>query len=66
MKTNYDFSQGEQGKFYDPNAKFYFPIYLEPDIEAFITELAQEKGVDVNVLVNELLRSNIKVIEMLR
>lgn len=60
MKANYDFSQGEQGKFYDPDAVFEFPIYLEPDVNKFMTELAKEKGVEVEILVNEWLRNQIK------
>ncbi len=30
MKAEYDFSKGERGKFYHPDAVFSFPIYLEP------------------------------------
>ena len=30
MKKNYDFSKGERGKFYRPDAELGMPIYLEP------------------------------------
>ncbi len=63
MKAEYDFSQGEQGKFYNPDAVFEFPVYVEPDVNAFMTELAQKKGIEVEVLVNEWLRSRIQGVE---
>ena len=32
MKKEYDFSKGERGKFYRPDAELSIPIYLEPDV----------------------------------
>jgi len=63
MKSEYDFSQAEQGKFYHPDATFHYPIYLEPDVEQFMTKIAKHKKIDVQVLVNDWLRSNIKLIQ---
>ncbi|GBF82661.1 hypothetical protein [Aphanothece sacrum] len=66
MKAKYDFSQGEQGKFYHPDVVFEFPIYLEPDVNEFMTELAKQQGVEINILVNEWLRSQIKKVDEVR
>jgi hypothetical protein len=63
MKPEYDFSNAEQGKFYHPNATFHYPIYLEPDVDNFLKKIAEEKNIDVQILVNELLRNNIKIIQ---
>ena len=63
MKEEYDFSKGERGRFYNPNAVFSFPVYLEPDVNDFMNKLADEKDVNVQELVNEWLRVNIKVIQ---
>jgi len=63
MKEEYNFSKGERGKFYNPNAVFSFPVYLEPDVNDFMNKLADEKDVNVQELVNEWLRVNIKVIQ---
>lgn len=63
MKDKYDFSKGERGKFYNPKAVFKFPLYLEPDVDAYMTKLAERKGVDVQALVNEWLRSNIQLVK---
>lgn len=63
MKEEYDFSKAERGKFYRPNAVFTFPVYLEPDVYDYINRLANEKGMDLQTLVNEWLRMNIKLIQ---
>jgi hypothetical protein len=63
MKAAYDFSKGTRGKFYRPDAVFTFPIYLEPDVSEFMSKLAEEKDVDVERLVNEWLRNNIRLIQ---
>jgi len=63
MKEQYDFSKGERGKFYNPNAVFSFPVYLEPDVNDFMSKLAEEQDVDIQELVNEWLRANIKLIQ---
>ncbi|NER24996.1 MAG: hypothetical protein F6J86_27765 [Symploca sp. SIO1B1] len=47
MKAEYDSSKGECGKFYHPDEVFSFPIYLEPDVNDFINQLANENGVEV-------------------
>ena len=63
MKDEYDFLKAERGKFYHPNAVFNFPVYLEPDVYEYINRLAEEKGMDIQILVNEWLRMNIKLIQ---
>ena len=66
MKNEYDFSQGERGKFYHSDAKFNLPIYLEPEISDFIQKLATIKQTDMNHIVNSLLKSNKALIENLQ
>jgi hypothetical protein len=63
MKTEYDFSGGERGKFYQSDATFSFPIYLESDLGDFLNKLAEEKNIDVQVLVNEFLRNNLELLK---
>jgi hypothetical protein len=45
MKKEYDFSKGERGKFYNPDAKFKLPVYLDDDIQEFFLELAKKKKI---------------------
>lgn len=63
MKKEYNLSKGERGKFFNPQAKLNLPIYLEPDIEAFIRKQAEKKNKDAESLVNELLRRDIENIQ---
>ena len=63
MKSEYDFSSSEQGKFYHPDGTFHYPIYLEADVEQFVTKIAENKNIDVQVFVNQWLRNNIKLIQ---
>lgn len=66
MKAEYDFSKGERGKFYNADAVFRTPIYLEKDVNEFIQHLADVKKKDVDELVNELLRHNIQLIQSIQ
>ncbi|HFQ92982.1 MAG TPA: hypothetical protein ENK32_03155 [Anaerolineae bacterium] len=63
MKEEYDFSKGIRGKFYNPDAVFSFPVYLEPDVDDFMNKLAEKQNVDVQKLVNEWLRANIRLVQ---
>ncbi len=66
MKAEYDFSKAERGKFYRPDAIFSFPIYLEDEVGEFMNKLAAEKQVDVQDLVNDWLRANMKLIQSIQ
>lgn len=65
-KKEYDFSKGVRGKFYRPNAKLNLPIYLDDDIAEFIQMYAKRKKVDAQIIVNEILRRNKKLVQSLR
>jgi hypothetical protein len=56
MRDEYDFSKGERGGFYRPNAKMYFPLYLDDDVQTTLINLATAKGKDYSVFVNDLLK----------
>lgn len=62
MREQYDFSHAERGKFYHPDAVFSFPVYLEPDVDDFMSRLADEKGLDIQRLVNDWLRVSIQLL----
>jgi hypothetical protein len=65
MKEEYDFSKGERGKFYNKNATFNLPIYLEPEIESFIAKLAKEQKKNMSEIVNALLFRDKELIEFM-
>jgi len=66
MRKEYDFSKGERGKFYRPEAEFSFPVYLEPDVDDFVNKVADERNIDVQELVNEWLRADIRLVQTVR
>jgi len=63
MREEYDFSKGERGKFFSPNAKKNLPIYLEAEVIDYFAEKAKAKGVELNTMVNDLLKKDIALIE---
>jgi predicted HicB family RNase H-like nuclease len=63
MRDEYDFSKGERGKFYNPDAQFNLPVYLEAEVLNYFTAKAKAKGVELNTLVNDLLKKDIDLIE---
>ena len=63
MNAEYDFSKAKRGKFYHPDAVFSFPVYLAPDVHDFLSKLAEQKQVDVQDLVNDWLRMDMKLIQ---
>ncbi|MCH8964697.1 MAG: hypothetical protein IIB58_07035 [Planctomycetes bacterium] len=61
MKKEYDFSKGERGKFYRPDATLNFPVYLDEDVRKFVEDIAQKKHRDVSAVVNDLLKSDMRL-----
>ncbi|NOZ10508.1 MAG: hypothetical protein GXP09_05670 [Gammaproteobacteria bacterium] len=66
MKQEYDFSKGERGKFFRENARLNLPVYLDEEVLSYLQERAKSKGVEVSKLVNEMLRQDIKLIEVVK
>ena len=66
MRPEYDFSKGERGKFYRPSAELRLPIYLNADIQAYLSERAAEKGMPLGEMVNALLKQEIQIIESVK
>jgi hypothetical protein len=63
MKSEYDFSGAERGKFFRKDAVLDLPVYLEAGVRDYLTARAKAKGLEVNELVNELLKRDIELIE---
>ena len=58
MKSEYDFSKGDRGKFYNKDAQFRIPVYLEAEVQQFVEEIAGRKGTDISTVVNELIKTD--------
>ena len=63
MPAEMDFSKGIRGKFFKPGTTLKLPVYLDSEVEAYLTARAAARGVDVDQLVNELLEKDIELIE---
>jgi hypothetical protein len=58
MQDEYDFSNAERGKFHRKD------VVLDlPDVRKYLAERAKAKGMEINQLVNELLKRDIDLIE---
>ena len=64
MKDEYDFSNAERGKFYRPNLRLIPPVRLEPEVLDFLATYAQARGTTVNKLVNQMLKKDIELIQV--
>ena len=63
MKSEYDFTNAERGKFHRKNAVHELPVYLDADVLDYLSARAKAKGTDVSRLVNDLLKRDIALIE---
>jgi len=63
MREEYDFSKSERGKFYNPNAKNNLPVYLDTEVLDYFSAKAKSKGVELNHMLNDLLKKDIALIE---
>jgi hypothetical protein len=63
MTSQYDFSKGERGKFYRPDAVLRVPVYLDEKVQSYLMARAEAKGVELSDLVNDMLRREIDLTE---
>jgi hypothetical protein len=66
MRDEYDFSNAERGKFYREGAELHLPVYLDTQVQTTLAALAQAKGMELAVLVNDLLKKDIELIQLTR
>jgi hypothetical protein len=59
MRDEYDFSKGQRGKFFKPDVALILPVYLDEYVLRILQRQAKEKGIEVNKLVNDLLKQEI-------
>ena len=51
------------GRFYRTDVQLNIPVYLDQDVESWFAEKAKLKGVNLQSLINELLRKDISLIQ---
>jgi len=66
MKREYDFSRAERGKFYRRDSKLNIPVYLESEVQDFVSRIAEARHSDSSTVVNDLLKSDIQLAKVMR
>ena len=66
MKKEYDFSKGELGKFYKPDVKLNLPVYLDSEAYSFVEKIAEKKQEDVSTIVNNLIKTDKEIADMVQ
>jgi len=66
MKEEYDFSKGERGKFYHPDAKLNLPIYLDREAYSFVEQVAENRDQDISKVASDLIMTDKQIADMVR
>ena len=66
IPSEIDFSGSKRGQFYKADAQVNLPVYLDQKVQTKLAALASAKGVDFSVLINDLLKKDIELIEIAR
>ncbi len=66
MKSEYNFSQGERGKFFKPGLKISLPVYLEPDTYSFVETIAEKRQLDISTVVNDLIKTDMQIADIIK
>ena len=61
-----DFSKGVRGKYFYANAKLNLPVYLDQEVQAYLSAIASKKGVQLSEVANDLLKREIGIIEAVK
>jgi hypothetical protein len=56
MPAEIDFSEGKRGQFFREGARLHTPVYLDAEVQAWLTVIAARQGVAVSELANDLLK----------
>lgn len=66
IPDNIDFSGGVRGKFHHAGMKLNLPVYLDADVQAYLTGIASKKGLPLSEVANDLLKREIAIIEAVK
>jgi len=65
MKDEYDFANGERGKFFIPSGQIRLPVYLEPEVENRLRKQAEKMGKNPSELASAIIDNELRLIESL-
>ena len=55
-----------RGKFYQPDMTINLPVYLDAEVQAYLTVIATKKGVPLSDIANELLTKEIAILQAVK
>jgi len=61
-----DFARGTRGQFHQPGVRLNLPVYLDEDIQRYLSDIASKKGVPLSELANDLLKKEIAILATLK
>ena len=65
MKSHYDFSKAERGKFFRKDGTIRLPIYLDNKLQRQLERIAQKKGRELGDVVSDVLTKEVELLEEL-
>lgn len=63
MAIEIDFSYADRGRLYRRNQNLHTPVFLDREVQEYLTGIAVRKGMRVSELANNLLKREIQIIE---
>ena len=66
MPEEIDFSSAMRGKFHQPEMTINLPVYLDAEVQAYLTAIATKKGVPLSDIANDLLKKEIAILEAVK
>lgn len=58
-----DWSKAVRGKFFRPGISRQIPIYLDPEIQEFLSKQAARRRMETSALVNKLLKKDVELLK---
>jgi hypothetical protein len=66
MQQEYDFSGAERGKFFRAGATIQLPVYLDQNLQDYLSGVAERNGRSLSDLVNDILQRELAIQQALR
>ncbi len=66
MPAEVNFTGATRGKFYHPNLMLNLPVYLDAEVQNYLSVIATKKGIPLSQIANDLLKREIGIIEVLK
>ncbi len=66
MKKEYDFSTAKRGKFFSKSVNLNLPVYLDRESSSFVGRLARQRKTDMSSVVNDLIKGDMQLEQVMR